>query len=211
MIITIDGPSGTGKSTIAQSLAKHLHLNYCNTGLMYRTLAYAWLQQPWVTLSFEEFLSQPPFSFTFTAEHSLKSFFEGRLLSTELTTQEVANAASKLSQIPEVRKFMQALQQRYAQLGNCIFEGRDMGSKVFPNADLKIFLTASPEIRLARRWKELPEDTLSYKALKEELIQRDTADAQRICDPLVIPENAVIIDSSNLTISQVLEKILTLL
>ncbi|WP_201456655.1 (d)CMP kinase [Chlamydia sp. 17-3921] len=211
MIITIDGPSGTGKSTVAKALANHLNFNYCNTGVMYRTLAYARLQKPWANLSLGEFLAHPPFSFSFAEGQSLESFFENRLLNTELLTQEVANMASQLAQLTEVRKFMHSLQRSYAQLGNCVFEGRDMGSKVFPNADLKIFLTADPNIRAERRLKDLPKNSLSYEALKLELMQRDTADSERTHDPLVIPNNAITIDSSNLTISQVLEKILLFL
>ncbi|SPN73687.1 Cytidylate kinase,cytidylate kinase,Cytidylate kinase,cytidylate kinase,Cytidylate kinase [Chlamydia serpentis] len=211
MIITIDGPSGTGKSTTAKALAEHLHFNYCNTGKMYRTLAYARLQSPWNNLPLEEFLETPPFSFIFAVGQPLESFFNGRLLTSELITQEVANAASELSRLPKVRVFMQDLQRSYAKLGNCIFEGRDMGSKVFPNADLKIFLTSSPAVRAQRRLKDLPEETLSHEELQAELINRDAADSQRAYDPLVIPENAFVLDSSDLTMSQVLEKILALL
>jgi len=211
MIITIDGPSGTGKSTIAKALADRLNFNYCNTGAMYRTLAYARLQKPWDSLPLHAFLENPPFSFTFATGQPLKAFFQNRQLGSELTTQEVANAASQLSQSPEIRKFMHLLQRRYAQLGNCIFEGRDLGSKVFPNADVKIFLTAHPDVRAQRRLRDLPENSLSQEMLKVELLQRDAADSQRLHDPLVVPENAIIIDSSDLTISQVLEKILSIL
>ncbi|VVT42500.1 Cytidylate kinase [Chlamydia avium] len=210
MIITIDGPSGTGKSTIARALAKKLHFNYCNTGVMYRTLAYTRLQDCWSNIPIEKLLSHPPFSFSFVSGEPLKSFLNGSQLSTELETQEVARAASQLSQIPEVRSFMQQLQRKYSELGNCVFEGRDMGSKVFPNADIKIFLTARPEIRASRRINDLPKTSLSQEELLKELLQRDEADRRRLLDPLVIPEGAVILDSSDLTISQVLEQILAL-
>ncbi|AAP04925.1 (d)CMP kinase [Chlamydia caviae] len=210
MIITIDGPSGTGKSTIAKALATELNFNYCNTGAMYRTLAYTHLQEPWQALPIKELIDNPPFSFSFISGQPLEAFLEGQLLSAELGTQEVANAASKLSQLPEVRSFMHKLQRKYAELGNCVFEGRDMGSKVFPDADVKIFLTASAEVRASRRLKDLPENSLSKEALHAELVKRDEADSQRLHDPLIIPEGAIILDSSDLTISQVLEKILAL-
>ncbi|WP_348663715.1 (d)CMP kinase [Chlamydia vaughanii] len=210
MIITIDGPSGTGKSTIAKALAKDLQFNYCNTGAMYRTLAYTSLQPTWQNLPIKEILSHPPFSFSFISGQPLEAFLDGHLLSAELVTQEVANKASQLSQLPEVRIFMQEQQRKYAQLGNCVFEGRDMGSKVFPNADLKIFLTASAEVRASRRLKDLPENSLSKEALHAELVKRDEADSQRTHDPLIIPDGAVVLDSSDLTISQVLEQILAL-
>ncbi|WP_250223609.1 (d)CMP kinase [Chlamydia psittaci] len=211
MIITIDGPSGTGKSTIAKALAKDLNFNYCNTGAMYRTLAYTHLCEPWKHLSIQELIDNPPFSFSFVSGQPLEAFLEGNLLSVELGTQEVANAASKLSQLPEVRLFMHKLQRKYAELGNCVFEGRDTGSKVFPNADVKIFLTASAEVRAARRLKDLPNDSISKEALYAQLVKRDETDSQRTLDPLVIPEGAVVLDSSDLTISQVLEKISALI
>lgn len=106
---------------------------------------------------------------------------------------------------------MHKLQRKYAELGNCVFEGRDMGSKVFPNADVKIFLTASAEVRASRRLKDLPNNSLSKEALYAQLVKRDETDSQRTLDPLVIPEGAVVLDSSDLTISQVLEKILALI
>lgn len=211
MIITIDGPAGTGKSTIAQALANKLRFNYCNTGAMYRTLAYVRLQRPWSMISIENLLAHPPFSFSFVPGEPLQSFLNGSRLTTELGTQEVAHMASQLSQLPEVRAFMQKLQKKYAQLGNCIFDGRDMGSKVFPNAEIKIFLTASPEVRASRRIKDLPEASLSQEELLKELLQRDEADRKRTLDPLVIPEGAIILDSSDLTISQVLEQILAVI
>ncbi|BAE81605.1 cytidylate kinase [Chlamydia felis Fe/C-56] len=210
MIITIDGPSGTGKSTVAKALAQRLKFNYCNTGAMYRTLAYTHLQEPWNCLSIQELIDNPPFSFSFISEQPLEAFLDGHRLSEELGTQEVANAASRLSQLPEVRSFMHKLQRKYAELGNCVFEGRDMGSKVFPDADVKIFLTASAEVRALRRLKDLPKGSLSQEALHAELVKRDEADSRRIHDPLVIPEGAIVLDSSDLTISQVLEKILAL-
>ncbi|SGA04711.1 cytidylate kinase [Chlamydia abortus] len=211
MIITIDGPSGTGKSTIAKALAKDLNFNYCNTGAMYRTLAYTYLCEPWKHLAIQELIDNPPFSFSFVSGQPLEAFLEGNLLSVELGTPEVANMASKLSQLPEVRFFMQQLQRKYAELGNCVFEGRDMGSKVFPDADVKIFLTASTEVRALRRLKDLPHNSLSKEAVYAQLIKRDETDSQRSLDPLVIPEGAVVLDSSDLTISQVLEKISALI
>lgn len=210
MIITIDGPSGTGKSTLAKALAEVLQFNYCNTGAMYRTLAYARLQPDWQEVSLEDFLASPPFSFSFSKNTPLQAFYKDQLLTTELSSQEVANFASSLSKNPQVRSYMQTLQKKYATIGSCVFEGRDMGSKVFPHAEIKIFLTANPEIRAKRRLKDLPEGSLSQEALVAELIARDQADQQRELDPLVISQDALVIDSSDLTISQILEKILPL-
>lgn len=212
MIITIDGPSGTGKSTIAKALAECLNFSYCNTGVMYRTLAYTRLHTLWAQTPIHELLENPPFSFRFLAGQSLVAYLgDHRISLEELRSQKVANMASELSQLEEVRLFMQRLQKEYARFGSCVFEGRDMGSKVFPNADVKIFLTASPEIRALRRLKELPDPHLSKQQLYEEMAQRDANDSQRIHDPLLIPDDAVVIDSSHLTIDQVLAHILTLI
>ncbi|CCP54425.1 (d)CMP kinase [Chlamydia trachomatis] len=211
MIVTIDGPSGTGKSTLAKALAQTLQFLYCNTGAMYRTLAYARLQPDWQEVPLEDFLASPPFSFSFSKDSPLQAFYGDRLLTSELSSQEVANFASLFSKEPLVRAYMQTLQKQYATVGNCVFEGRDMGSKVFPHAEVKIFLTAKPEIRAERRLKDLPQGSLSKEALMAELIARDQADQQRECDPLVIPQDATVIDSSDLTISQILEKILPLI
>jgi cytidylate kinase len=211
MIITIDGPAGTGKSTLAKALAKTLQFNYCNTGAMYRTLAYARLQPDWQEVPLEDFLASPPFSFSFSKDAPLQAFYENRPLTSELISQEVANFASIFSKEPKVRAYMQTLQKRYASVGSCVFEGRDMGSKVFPHAEVKIFLTAEPEIRAKRRLKDLPEGSLSQEALTAELIARDQADQQRELDPLVIPADALVINSSDLTISQILEKIVPLI
>lgn len=142
MIITIDGPSGTGKSTIAKILAKTLGFYYCNTGVMYRTLAFVRLQNPWKDLTIEQLLSAP-FSFSFDHQ-GLKAFWKDRPLRKELFTQETTDAVRDLANRAVVREFVQSLQRQYAKLGNCIFDGRDMGSKVFPEAELKNFLNGLP-------------------------------------------------------------------
>lgn len=138
MIITIDGPSGTGKSTVARELALALGFHYCNTGIMYRTLAYASLQEPWKHLSIDCFLKKVPFSFSFESGQ-LHAFLNEVPLQQELFTQKTTEASKHISALAPVRQYVQALQRDYAQVGDCIFEGRDMGSKVFPNAELKIF------------------------------------------------------------------------
>lgn len=208
MIITIDGPSGTGKSTIAKALAKALGFYYCNTGIMYRALAYAHSQPPWHQQSIEQLLLEAPITFSFDHE-GLKAFLADRHLHHELFTQETTSAVQHLATLAPVRAFVQELQRQYAQKGNCIFDGRDMGSKVFPHAELKIFLTASPEIRALRRLKDFSDPSLSQEEVMQALIQRDEEDQQRALDPLVIPEGAVVLDSSDLSITEVLEKILS--
>ncbi|WP_213318687.1 (d)CMP kinase [Chlamydiifrater volucris] len=211
MLITIDGPSGTGKSSVARALAEALAFNYCNTGAMYRTLAYAYLETNCPDSS-KLLAEKDLFSFSFSPNQPLLSFFKGRLLSPEdLSESKVTKAASDLAKIPEIREFMQKLQREYATLGDCVFEGRDMGSVVFPQAQVKIFLTASPEVRARRRLKDYLPNSVSYEELKAALIARDREDSERKNDPLTIPEGAIVIDSSELTVQEVTQKILQII
>lgn len=209
MIITIDGPSGTGKSTVAKALAKILNIPYCNTGIMYRTLAYASLQDTWAQLPIEQLLEKAPFSFSFE-NGQLQAFLNKVHLKHELFTPATTDAVRWISTLAPVRTYVQALQRSYSQLGHCIFEGRDMGSKVFPSAELKIFLTAEPEIRALRRFKDFVDLNISKEEVLASLIERDKGDEQRDLDPLVIPDGAHIIDTSDLTLEAVIEKILSL-
>lgn len=215
MIITIDGPSGTGKSTVAAQVAKHIHAFYCNTGTMYRCLAYAWLRSQNSVASLQDFLDHPPFSFVVHPNSlQLEPLFQGMSIQNDLHDPSIAHAASQLSQLPEVRLFLQAQQRAYAQQYSCVFEGRDMGSKVFPNADVKFFLTASAKVRAKRRWQELQtqgKTSLSLDQVEQDIKSRDQADARRTLDPLVIPEHAHVIDTSLLSIHEVVHMILTLI
>ncbi|WP_213358041.1 (d)CMP kinase [Chlamydiifrater phoenicopteri] len=211
MLVTIDGPSGTGKSSVAKAVAEALAFNYCNTGAMYRTLAYAYLKTGCSDTS-KLLCEEGLFSFSFSSMQPLQSFFKGEPLSpVDLSEPAVTKTASDLAKDPEVRRFMQKQQREYAKLGNCVFEGRDMGSKVFPEAQIKIFLTATPEVRALRRLKDYPENSISYEELKAALVARDKEDSQRKNDPLTVPEGAFIIDSSELSIKEVTHKILEII
>lgn len=207
MIITIDGPSGTGKSTIAKRLAERLGYLHVNSGALYRSLAWFLLKES-VDLSKEKDVAAALVHF----KPSMKKerFFVGeRDVTEELRTQEIANSASQISTYPFVRAALLNVQRKFADQC-CVFEGRDMGTVVFPNAELKIFLMATSKVRAKRRLKELkerfPNEVFDFQKILEETDERDYRDSTRAVAPLKCPEDAFVIDSTSLTIKQVLDK-----
>lgn len=211
MIIAIDGPSGAGKSTLGKMLAKRLNLLYLDTGAMYRAVALAVLQRE---VSFEEKSEVVGIAEKADIElvgepDALKVFLDGKDVTAEIRTLEAAQAASIVSTISEVRKIMVEHQRTLGQNDpkGCVLEGRDIGSVVFPNADIKFFLTAKPEARARRRFTE---DTAkgrvsTYEQTLAEINERDERDVSREDSPLTISENAVVIDTSELDLSEVFE------
>jgi len=214
MIIAIDGPSGAGKSTLGKMLAKRLGLLYLDTGAMYRAVAVAALHQG---VSFEDVAGLTGVAKAATIElvgepDSLRVVLDGDDVTAEIRTVEVAQAASVTSTVSGVR---QAMVNQQRQIGNsaprgCVLEGRDIGSVVFPNADFKFFLTAKPEARARRRFEE---DTAkgvvsTYEETLAQVNQRDERDVSRTDSPLVIPDDAIVIDSSELDLTEVFEQVL---
>lgn len=215
MIVTIDGPAGTGKTTIARLLAEKLKFKYFDTGAMYRALTYQIvdhnidLHNPEMLLSF---LSA--FQFDIRDEGKEKKYFVGEKDITDLIrTPSVTQKVSEVAAHPEVRKKLVAIQKEFGKGKNAVFEGRDMGTVVFPKAELKIFLTARPEVRAERRYLEFKEKKMpsSQNEVLKELIERDHFDSSREISPLRQAEDAHVIDTSDLTITQVIEKILSLM
>ena len=214
MIIAIDGPSGAGKSTLGKMLAKKLGLLYLDTGAMYRAAALAAIEKG-VSLDDKVVVAR----ITEAAEieligepEDLKVILDGRDVSTEIRTLEVAQAASVVSTISEVRRIMVNHQR---ELGNrdpkgCVLEGRDIGSVVFPNADYKFFLTAKPEARAQRRFAEdaAKGRTSTYEQTLAEINERDARDVSREDSPLTIAEDAIVIDTSELDLTEVFEQML---
>ena len=214
MIIAIDGPSGAGKSTLGKMLAKQLGLLYLDTGAMYRAVAVAALHRG---ISFEganaladvaanaeiELVGEPD---------SLRVYLDGQDVTAEIRTLEVAQAASIASTVTGVRRAMVEQQRQIgASTSNgCVLEGRDIGSVVFPNADVKFFLTAKPEARARRRFEEDREKGLisTYEQTFAEINQRDERDVSRTDSPLVIADDAVVIDTSELDLTEVFEQML---
>lgn len=213
MIITIDGPSGTGKTTIAQKVASILNFNYCDTGAMYRTIALAILKYN-VDItnsdSLSKFLKQKPFNINFLKNGSIAYLIDNENVESQLRSCEVSKLSSKISSNSRIRSLLNSLQIKFSHLGNCVFEGRDLGSVVFPNADFKIFLTATPEVRSQRRYQQLISKgiQITLEEVFQSLKTRDIADATRDIAPLTIPDNAFVLDTSNINITEVIDKIL---
>lgn len=205
--IAIDGPSGAGKSTVAKEVAARRGMLYLDTGALYRTVALRVLESGVDThdeAAVEALLPGTEISLRFT-EGEQRVLLGGRDVSDEIRTQPVAMAASDISAMPAVRAFLLELQRGIAAKNDCIMDGRDIGTVILPNADIKIFLTASAEERAARRVKQLAEKGIEadYATVVEEIRQRDEQDSTREISPLKPAPDACIIDSTNMSFEQV--------
>jgi len=212
--IAIDGPSGAGKSTAAKGAAKELGFIYVDTGALYRAVGVAALRSGIDTKDSSGvtgMLGKIEISLKFE-DGAQKVYLNNEDVSSAIRLPEASMAASDVSAIPAVRAFLFDLQKNLAKNNNCLMDGRDIGTVVMPDAQLKIFLTASPEERANRRYNELIErgTPVEYSALLEEIIQRDYNDSHRAIAPLKPAEDAVIIDSSDMTLKEVIEKIVSL-
>ncbi len=216
MIITIDGPAGTGKTTVARKVAERLDLPYFDTGAMYRAVAYLILHEK-VPLSEEKRIAELLSDFNFEIRvigRERKYLVNGMDVTDVIRSRAVTNIVSAVSALHVVRESLWEIQRRFARKKGGVFEGRDMGSVVFPKAPIKIFLTARPEVRAERRYKELkekrPEEVseTNHQQMLQELMLRDQVDSSRSLAPLVCPPDAYVIDTSNLSIDEVVERII---
>lgn len=214
MIITIDGPSGTGKSTVARLLAKKLGFSFFDTGAMYRALSW-WIHQEKIDVHDLKELKKRLKDFRFSIqEHGEEKryFVHGVDVTEEIRKKEINEAVSKISAIKEIRELLLPIQREYARTHDSVFEGRDLGTVVFPEADVKFFLTASPEVRGKRRYLELlsknPEGSFQLEEVIESLQKRDEQDSSREIAPLKCPTDAWVLDTSEYSIDQVIEKLL---
>ncbi|HEY0980710.1 MULTISPECIES: (d)CMP kinase [unclassified Schlesneria] len=203
MIVTIDGPAGTGKSTVARTLADRLGFEFLNTGAMYRTVAYACLKKQ-LPLDDEQAVADETLRLKITFANN-RVLLGDQDVTDAIRQQEVTQSASIVAAHPAVRSRLVDLQRKIAHGINLVTEGRDQGTIVFPNADCKFFLTASPEERARRRLRELEEkgEQVSLEELLEQQSLRDYRDETRACSPLQPAPNAIIIDTTDMTIAHV--------
>lgn len=216
MIITIDGPVGTGKSTIAKKLAESLGFAYFDTGAMYRCVTYGIIKHQIDVdnpSQFKKFLST--FNVTIKEESLAKHYyFENEDITEKIRQQEVTSLVSKVSAIASVRGKLVDLQRQLGSKGDAVFEGRDMGTVVFPKAEIKIYLTAQLSVRAQRRYEEFcekfPEQAvnLTFEKVLKNIQERDFKDSTRKISPLKQAADAYLIDSSNLSLTDVLDSIL---
>jgi cytidylate kinase len=208
LVIAIDGPAGSGKSTLAALLARRYNYTNIETGAMYRALAFKAIERG-VSLDEEKALA------TLADESRIelvpnpegnRVLLDGADVTECLRRQEVTDAASKVSVHPAVREWMVAAQRKMGADGGIVMEGRDIGTKVFPDAEVKIFLDAAPEIRGTRRFQQSPAAATHEASVVAELQARDQRDRTRANSPLVPAPDAVLIDSTYLTLDQVLAR-----
>jgi CMP/dCMP kinase len=213
LTIAIDGPAGSGKSSVARLVAQMLGYLYLDSGAMYRALALKALQRQ-ISLSDESALAalartthielQPPTEEQERSGTKNRVFLDGLEVTLAIRVEEVAQAASRLATLGAVREVLVAEQQRAGAGGRVVMEGRDIGTVVFPNAELKIFLEAAPEMRAERRWKEHQEkgEHLTLRDVLEEVRARDRRDRERKVSPLVRAADAVLIDNTAMDIEE---------
>lgn len=214
MIIAIDGPSGAGKSTLGKMLAKKLDLLYLDTGAMYRAVALAVTRRGVAFADIEKVvnIAEKAKIDLVGDPDSLKILLDGDDVTADIRTLDVAQAASVVSTISEVRRIMVEHQRTLGENAakGCVLEGRDIGSVVFPHADIKFFLTAKPEARARRRFEEdkAKGRMTTYEQTLAEINERDERDVSREDSPLTIADDAVVIDTSELDLSEVFEQMI---
>lgn len=210
-VVAIDGPAGSGKSTIAKMLANRLHFTHIDTGALYRGVALLALEKG-ADLSDEKAVVDAAqgakFQFIASAEGNLLHI-DGRDVSGEIRTEAVGQSASKVSAFPGVRNLLLGLQRDLGAQGAVVLEGRDIGTVVFPNAEVKIFLTASIEARAERRTKELEAKGMKpdQATIRKEMAQRDKQDSTRAVAPLKQAPDAHLVDTSTMAIETVLDRL----
>lgn len=204
MQIAIDGPAGSGKSTVAKKIAEKLNIIYIDTGAMYRAIT---LKLKDIDKKFyEEACNNTNIEFI-----NNKIFLDGKDVSSQIRSEEISKLTSDISKIDFVRKKLVSIQKEIADKNSVVMEGRDITTVVLPDADYKFYLNASPEIRAKRRTLQLKEKGLNadYKEIIRDIKKRDNNDINRENSPLKVADDAIVIDSSNLTAEESIEKILS--
>ncbi|MBD98416.1 MAG: cytidylate kinase [Verrucomicrobia bacterium] len=219
IIVAIDGFSSCGKSTLAKALAKYLGYTYIDTGAMYRAVTLFFLQQKikWQDVAekaIADQLDKIVIEFKYNEEKKKsETYLNGENVEEEIRGKAVSDSVSEVSQIKTIRQRMVALQRRAGQNKGLVMDGRDIGTKVFPEAEVKVYMTADPEIRAQRRYDELKTkgQELSFEAVLQNLSKRDWHDTHREENPLIQAEDAIVLDNSSMNQKEqfewVLEKI----
>ncbi|MBM4315206.1 MAG: (d)CMP kinase [Deltaproteobacteria bacterium] len=207
-VITIDGPAGAGKSTIGRQIADWLSFLYLDTGALYRAVAYD-LTAKGFTGEDEELseLCRRMNLMLIHREGALHVFVNGEDVTTKIRTEEIGLLASRISAIPLVRDLLLSVQRDIAKNGGVVAEGRDMGTVVFPDAEIKFFLDASLEERAGRRYHEMRErgESVALDDIRRDILLRDRQDSERTVAPLIVPPDAIRIDSTDKSISEVVD------
>ena len=209
--IAVDGPAGAGKSSIAKAVAKRLNILYLDTGAMYRAVGLACLRGN-VSLEDEAAVTAKCADVKISVRHGENgqvTLLDGENVSEEIRRPEMSMAASKVATYGGVRRMRVALQQKLAQETDMIMDGRDIGTRVLPDATVKVFLTATAEERAMRRFRDLQEKNLpdTYEQVLEDLIHRDAQDMNREVDPLRQAEDAVVVETTHMTEDEVIDTI----
>lgn len=210
--IAIDGPAGAGKSTIAKMVSAKLGYIYVDTGALYRAIALYIKENAIADEDIENSLADADVSLRFV-DGAQRVYLGDRDVSGLIRTNEISMEASRTSSIPAVRAYLFETQQKIARENNIIMDGRDIGTVILPNADVKIFLTASAEERANRRFKELSEkpDCPPYEVILKDIIQRDYQDMNRETSPLRQAEDAILVDTTSLNLEESAEEILRII
>lgn len=211
LVVAVDGHSSTGKSTVAKIVAANLGFTYIDTGAMYRAVTLEALRHGWMAGGkvdlprLREHLGEIKIGFKYNDElRRYETYLNGEYIEQEIRDMEVSNHVSLIAAIDFVRRFLVEQQREMGKKGSVIMDGRDIGSVVFPDADVKFFLTSSPEVRAQRRYKELIEKgvSVSYEEVEANVRERDYIDEHREASPLIRTEDAVFIDNSHMTIDE---------
>lgn len=209
LVIAVDGPAGAGKSTIAKIIAKNLNINYIDTGAMYRAITYKCLKNNIDVNNEDDVVSMAKQTEIDFRDNNI--YLDGDIVNEEIRTVEVSNNVSNVAKIEEVRHLLVDVQREIGKRNSGILDGRDIGSYVFPNADYKFFLIATPQERGSRRYKELIEKgyDVNLDEIISDIIKRDEIDSTREFAPLVKAEDAIEIDTTGKTIEEVVQEVVS--
>ena len=217
-IIAIDGPSSSGKSTIAKLIAQHFNYTYIDSGSIYRVITYIAVKQNLIdglkvnTSAIIEILKKTSISFSFNSKNQNIISVDGVELKNKIRTFKISSLVSLIAEKNEIRQYVVKIQKDISINKSVVMDGRDIGSVVFPNADVKFYLDASLEKRAERRWMELQKiEQVSLDDVKKDLHKRDLKDLNREFSPLIKPKNSITVNSDNLSIEQVVDNMIKII